>query len=63
MKIFKAIEITITIIGIVLLIWIAASFIDIATKNHSSDKNYKNYSDWNVIILFENAAREAANND
>ncbi len=35
-------------------LWFIASFIDIATKNHISDKEYKQYSDWNLIIIANN---------
>lgn len=39
-------------------LWFAFSFIDIATKNHISDTNYKDYSDLNLIIIIENCLNE-----
>ena len=45
-------------IAIMFIMWFAISFIDIATKNHISDKNYKQYSDWNIIIILTDYASE-----
>lgn len=45
------------LIGVVSF-WVAASFIDIATKNHPSDKNYKEYHRWNIIIILNDFSIE-----
>lgn len=45
------------LIGVVSF-WVAASFIDIATKNHPSDKNYKGYHRWNIIIILNDFSIE-----
>jgi len=45
-------------IAIMFIMWFAISFIDIATKNHVSDRNYKQYSDWNIIIILTDYASE-----
>lgn len=42
----------------ILTMWLVISFVDIATKNHISDKNYKQYSDWNMIIILTDYASE-----
>lgn len=44
------------IITAMFAMWLVISFVDIATKNHISDKNYKQYSDWNMIIILTDYA-------
>lgn len=56
MKTIKAIGYTILVLGAVLAIWFAASFVDIATKNHLSDSHYMEYSKWNIIIILNDYA-------
>jgi purine-cytosine permease-like protein len=46
------------IITTMFAMWLVISFVDIATKNHISDKNYKQYSDWNMIIILTDYASE-----
>lgn len=46
------------IITAMFAMWFVISFVDIATKNHISDKNYKQYSDWNIIIILTDYANE-----
>ena len=46
------------IITAMFAMWLVISFVDIATKNHISDKNYKQYSDWNIIIILTDYASE-----
>lgn len=46
------------IITTMFAMWLVISFVDIATKNHISDKNYKQYSDWNIIIILTDYASE-----
>jgi hypothetical protein len=43
-----------TIFGVVLLCWIAASFVDINLHNNPFSENYLQYSCWNVIEIIEN---------
>jgi len=45
-------------IATMFIMWFAISFVDIATKNHISDRNYKQYSDWNLIIILTDYASE-----
>lgn len=56
MKTIKIIGYTLLIINAIILIWLAVSFIDIATKNHLSDKNYKEYNKWNLIVILNDYA-------
>lgn len=56
MKTIKRIGCMLLAIIVVVSIWLAVSFIDIATKNHVSDKNYKEYSKWNLIVILNDYA-------
>ncbi len=51
MKTLKIIGYFLLTLGAIFVLWFAVSFVDIATKNHISDKNYKGYHDWNLIII------------
>lgn len=56
MKTIKRIGRMLLVIIVIVSIWLAVSFIDIATKNHVSDKNYKEYSKWNLIVILNDYA-------
>lgn len=56
MKTIKRIGYMLLVIIVIVSIWLAVSFIDIATKNHVSDKNYKEYSKWNLIVILNDYA-------
>lgn len=56
MKVLKKIGYVLLTLIVILIIWLAISFIDIATKNHISDDDYKNYGKWNIIIILNDYA-------
>ena len=56
MKMLKRIGRVLLTISVIVSFWVILSFIDIASKNHISDKNYKNYSSWNIIIILNDYA-------
>lgn len=51
MRLLKSIGVFLLILITFFTIWFILSFIDIATKNHISDTNYKGYHDLNLIII------------
>lgn len=56
MKTIKRIGCIFLAIIVIISIWLAISFVDIATKNHVSDKNYKEYNKWNLIVILNDYA-------
>lgn len=51
----KKIENCVTIIALVLILWFAASWMDIIRHNNPGGDEYKNYASWNMIELVVNA--------
>jgi hypothetical protein len=51
MRLLKSIGVFLLILITFFTIWFVLSFIDIASKNHISDSNYKGYHRWNLIII------------
>jgi hypothetical protein len=40
------------VLGIILMIWIFISFIDINTHNSPFENDYQSYLSWNFFIIF-----------
>lgn len=45
----KVITVALLIIGM----WFVASFIDVATHNSPTDKNFENYASWNAFTMWD----------
>ena len=48
----KKIGNVLAVLGIVLMVWIVASFIDTNAHNSPNSPDYKDYSSWNFFSIF-----------
>lgn len=47
----KAISNVLTIVSVLLLLWLAMSFIDVNIHNNPLSDNYQNFASWNIFEL------------
>lgn len=55
-KIFKILENVMTIVSIVFVVWIVASWVDINQHNNPMEEDYKDYAKWNmfeIVVSFD----------
>lgn len=52
-KIFKVLDNVITVMCIVLVVWIVASWVNINQHNNPMQNDYKDYANWNMFEVFE----------
>ena len=50
-KIFKILENVMTIVSIVFVVWIVASWVDINQHNNPMEEDYKDYAKWNMFEI------------
>ena len=48
----NVIDKVITILAVLFIVWIVASFFNIGLHNHPFDEDYKDYANWNFFVLF-----------
>lgn len=54
MKIKNFLDNLSVVLSIALVLWIAASFVDITKHNDPFENDFQQFSKWNIIIMFEN---------
>ena len=50
-KIFKILENVMTIVSIVFVVWIVASWVDTNQHNNPMEEDYKDYAKWNMFEI------------
>lgn len=58
MKIRKFIDNFFAVLGVVIVLWIAASFVDVTIHNSPFDENSQQFHKWNIVVLLDDFWRD-----